>query len=105
MIEHPILKFLGLTAILALNDQHNERMLAEGRPIPWWKRHLLFVILLVLALPVLLIGGFIVAVNVLNPSDDVINVLAQITSWVVPIGLILLGVFAYRRSERRWHRP
>lgn len=104
MIEHPVLKFLGISLALELNDKHNEKMLREGRYITWWRRHLLLVICLAVLAPVILVGGFIIAVNVANPSAGTMEAFGTFLGWAIPIALLVGGIWAYARADRRWKR-
>lgn len=103
-MKHPVLDYLALNVVLDLNDKHNQQMLAEGRYIPWWKRHLLLSIGLVFAAPVLIVGAFIIFANVVNPSPATVMVAMQVLLY----GGVLLGctfaIVAYLRAEKRWRR-
>lgn len=101
-MKHPVLDYLLISAACDINDKHNQKMLAEGRPIPWWKRHLLLVIILALLSPLIIVGAFIVLANVLPMSSA--TALGTFLGWAIPIGLILWGIVAYRRAEKRWHQ-
>lgn len=103
MSEHPVLKYLAISAACEINDKHNQHMLATGQYIPWWKRHLLLVIALGMFSPLLLVGMFIVAANATGPSFW--GAVGTLVGWLLPFALVGGGVYAYIRAERRWNRP
>lgn len=101
-MKHPVLDYLLISAACEVNDKHNQKMLAEGRRIPWWKRHLLLTILLALASPLLIVGAFIILANVLPMSSA--TALGTFLGWAIPIALLLWGIVAYHRAEKRWRQ-
>lgn len=103
-MKHPVLDYLLASAVLDLNDKHNKSMLANGQYIPWWKRHLLLVILLALLAPSLLIGAFIVFANVANPSPATVMTAMKVLLYGGGVLFCVGVVVAYIRAERRWNR-
>lgn len=103
-MKHPVFDYFALSAACEINDKHNEKMLREGRYIPWWKRHLLLTIGLVVASPVILIGALIILVNLAHPSDGAAAGFGTFLGWAIPIGIVVGGVVAYTRAESRWKR-
>jgi hypothetical protein len=101
-MKHPVVDYLLVSAACDINDKHNQKMLAEGRYIPWWKRHLLFVIFLGLMAPFILVGAFIVIAN--NTSVNAAADFGTFLGWAIPIGLFVGGLWAYRRADQRWKR-
>lgn len=104
-MKHPVVDYLLVSAACEVNDKHNQKMLAEGRYIPWWKRHLLLTIALLFATPVFIVGAFIIFANVVNPSPATVMTATQVLLYGGGLLLCAAIVIGYRRAEKRWNRP
>ena len=98
-----VIGILAAIVGLEINDRQNEKALASGERIPWWRRHLLLTLVLVFTLgPALLVFVYWLAVVGLGQIAHVWD------GWLFTILVLAIPGFfivrGYIKAERRWHR-